>query len=558
MAEEIREKRLTYFRSKTNSEVLDDATEAETINNFDYSRGVPVHSENDYGDDVPLEATPNESEDVVERGSADSHRPGSSPAESQLEDIDIEQCDFVSEESKTSPEDELIELLKAASVGTSPEQFRESFDEAQVDQLQASVTEDGFAVQENEYDANVRVNKAESGAESDSSDDIIERFEASLDHEQEQNLDDKEQENELAPEALDTNDRLNKGDWKSDTKSDSSDDVIERFEASLGQEDYPQFSKEADLNVAHRNLKNEDERHEMKEDSGTVEDNELDDTLLTDTSANIDDLVARLGEIEDELSDSEEEQPSATREKARKSSDEEFEEIERLLYEEKARIAAEEQSKRMEEEETLEDSSDEEFKQLEKALYEQKVRNEADSKSDGSNEEFTKTGSDEEFEKLEKMTYSKNARPQVELESVLETNSEELKSRNIATEKQKPLSPPNLPVSPKNVEEDDLLDIIGSSDSDLSLSSEDEGENLGEVGKLILAQSSDDRETLGSDEEKAPDKIVTWTVSTRASAPAPPISVPVASEHNVAFVSIMIDFCDHLIVTIANCYLLRL
>ena len=558
MAEEIREKRLTYFRSKTNSEVLDDAIEAETINNFDYSRGVPVHTENDYGDDVPLQATPNESEDVVERGSADSHRPGSSPAESQLEDIDIEQCDFVSEESKTSPEDELIELLKAASVGTSPEQFRESFDEAQVDQLQASVSEDGFAVQENEYDANVRVNKAESGAESDSSDDIIERFEASLDHEQEQNLDDKEQENELAPEALDTNDRLNKGDWKSDTKSDSSDDVIERFEASLGQEDYPQFSKEADLNVAHRNLKNEDERHEMKEDSGTVEDNELDDTLLTDTSANIDDLVARLGEIEDELSDSEEEQPAATREKARKSSDEEFEEIERLLYEEKARIAAEEQSKRMEEEETLEDSSDEEFKQLEKALYEQKVRNEADSKSDGSNEEFTKTGSDEEFEKLEKMTYSKNARPQVELESVLETNSEELKSRNIATEKQKPLSPPNLPVSPKNVEEDDLLDIIGSSDSDLSLSSEDEGENLGEVGKLILAQSSDDRETLGSDEEKAPDKIVTWTVSTRASAPAPPISVPVASEHNVAFVSIMIDFCDHLIVTIANCYLLHL
>ena len=95
-------------------------------------------------------------------------------------------------------------------------------------------------------------------------------------------------------------------------------------------------------------------------------------------------------------------------------------------------------------------------------------------------------------------------------------------------------SPPNFPASSRKTEEDDdLLDIIGASDSEISDSSED----LEEVQKLIVAQaSSDDRETLGSDEEEK--NPVMWSVSVRTSAPAPPVAAAVASEHNVAFVSV--------------------
>ena len=407
-----------------------------------------------------------------ERNNAGSDRVGSSPAESQLEDIDIEQCDFVSEESKISPEDELIELLKAASVGTSPEDSRESLDEEQADEFEVSVMEEGGL---------------------------------------------PEEDNQHILEDLDTN-VATKTDWKYDGESDSSDDIIERFEASLNHE------KQDDLvNLAREGLRND----EAKENNETVEESELEDSLLTDTSANMDELVTRLGEIENELSGSEEEE-DRIREGTKRSSDDEFEEIERLLYEEKALIAAEQKYKGLEE--TLDDSSDEEFKQLEKALYEQNARNEAESKDDESNEEFTRTASDEEFEQLEKLANKAKEEQQAQQENAFGKKPEASKQ---------PLSPSNLPVSPKTVEEDDLLDIIGSSGSEVSLSSEDEGENLGEVGKLILAQSSDDRETLGSDEEKASDRNVTWSVSVRTSAPAPPVSAPVMSEHNVAFVSII-------------------
>ena len=56
----------------------------------------------------------NEEEIVLEEECTESNPPNhdrnSSLTESQLEDIDIEQCDFVSEESKISPEDELIAI----------------------------------------------------------------------------------------------------------------------------------------------------------------------------------------------------------------------------------------------------------------------------------------------------------------------------------------------------------------------------------------------------------------------------------------------------------------
>lgn len=500
--EEIREKRLAYFRSQSNSDAFDDTSEAETRNSApqEQPRGVAGHPELQHGNkSQDTEVMPNESEHVLEREITDSNRAVSSPVESQLEDIDIDQCDFVSEESKISPEDELIELLKAASVSSSPENSRESFDETQPDELEDLETEeDGLAEDKKEH---IRV-------------------------------------------ELDTN-VVNKADGKSDAESDSSDDIIERFEASLNHEEqrivndvYDGYKTEH-VHLAHGSLENEvkeEDEDETKEHDEAAKNQELDGTLVTDTSANIDELVARLGEIENESSGSDEE-GAATTETTKKSSDQEFEEIERLLYEEKARIAAEEKSKRSAEE-TLEDSSDEEFRQLEKALYEQKARNEAtEIKSKGSNEDFAKTASDEEFEQLEKMAYDEKARNKTEPENVLEKKDEGLTFRNTVKENQKTFTTPNLPVPPKNVEDDDLLDIIGSSDSEDTLSSEGEGENLGEVGKLILAQeqSSDDRETLGSDDDKPSERNVTWTVSTRTSAPAPPISAPVRSEHNVAF-----------------------
>lgn len=450
----------------------------------------------------------NDSELVMESEDADSNPAGSSPVESQLEDIDIEQCDFISEESKVSPEDELIELLKAASVRTSPEDPKESFGGVDVDEIKD-------------------INMEKEG--------LVE-----------------EKEEELPVELHST---VANKDWKSDGESDSSDDVIERFEASLSLEEqgnfndpvfrgYSQTKNEEDVNLRHESFDSEEGQEEdaRNEDGGTAEDHaELDSSLLTDTSANqIEELVKRLGEIENELSDIEVE-GSTGLETTTKSSDQEFEEIERLMYEEKARIAAEEKTKQLGEN-ALSDSSDEEFKQLEKALYEQKARTERKSKIDDSNDEFARTASDEEFEQLEKMAYDERTRSQFEAENVLGKQDEKLASRNTVKENAKPLSPPTLSISSKKAEEEDLLDIIGSSDSEDTLSSEETGENLAEVGKLILAQareqSSDDRETLGSDDERPSDRNVTWTVSTRTSAPAPPISAPVASEHNVAFVSL--------------------
>lgn len=450
----------------------------------------------------------NDSEFVMEGKDADCNPAVSSPVESQLEDIDIEQCDFISEESKVSPEDELIELLRAASVRTSPEDRKESFGGVDVDEIKdINMEKEGLVEEEEELPVVLHSTVA----------------------------------NE---------------DWKSKDESDSSDDVIERFEASLSLEEqgnfnnpvfrsYSQNKNEEEVNLRHESFDSEEGKEEdvRIEDDGTAEENaELEGNLLNDTSANqIDELVKRLGEIENELSDSEVEGATSL-ETTTKSSDQEFEETERLMYEEKARIAAEEKTKQLGES-ALSDSSDEEFKQLEKVLYEQKAHTERKSKRDDSNDEFARTASDEEFEQLEKMAYDERTRSQFEAENVLGEQDEKLASKDTVKENAKPLSPSNLPISSKNAEEDDLLDIIGSSDSEDTLSSEETEENLAEVGKLILAQareqSSDDRETLGSDDEKPSDRNVTWTLLTRTSAPAPPISAPVASEHNVAFVSLI-------------------
>lgn len=467
----------------------------------------------------------NEREGDLERESPESDQSSlgrnSSPTESQLEDIDIEQCDFVSEESKISPEDELIELLKAGAIDmSSPEYSRDSIDMAEEDQQESSATdmqslpEGDKGYNSVELDA-IADNKTEakSDAESDSSEDVIERFDASLNEEEERqnftyNVDeDLEAQRSLGSEEQEA--EVNEG---------------EAFEG--------------DELEAQRSFGSEEQEAEINEEGGAFEGDELEDTALSETSANIEKLVARLGEIENELSESEEE-GLGTREVTRKSSDEEFEEIERLLYEEKARIEAEEKNKRLADQPV--NDSDEEFERLEKALYEQKARSEVPEKeTKESPEEFVKSASDDEFEQLEKMAYDEKAANQAQTEDVVK-NGERLESRKSPIENQKedskPLSArPNLPVSSrKTEEEDDLLDIIGSSDSEISDISES-SEDLEEVQKLILAQAlSEGRETLGSDEEeKTP---VMWSVSVRTSAPAPPVAAPLASEHNVAFVS---------------------
>ncbi|KAJ7357573.1 hypothetical protein OS493_024381 [Desmophyllum pertusum] len=499
--EEIREKRLSYFRSQTNSEALDEISGVETLNTEPQNDELQYFDDDDdddieiYHDEIPpqqAEFVSNERDGGLERESSESDQLSlgrtSSPTESQLEDIDIEQCDFVSEESKISPEDELIELLKAGAIDmSSPEYSRDSLDVAEEDELESPATDvHGLSDEDKEH------NSVE--------------LDASVDY---------------------------KAEAKSDAESDNSDDVVERFAASLSHEEQQNFD-EGDFD-AHRSPNNEQQIYEMNEEGGAVEGDELEDSALTESSANIEELVTRLGEIENELSDSEEE-GLGTREATRKCSDEEFQEIERLLYEEKAEIEAEEKRKRLAEE-LINDSSDDEFERLEKALYEQKARGEAEDENEESPEELTRRDSDEEYEQLEKMAYNEKASNQAHTEGFV-NKEEKLESRTDAIENQirvveesKPVSsPPTLPVSSRETEEeDDLLDIIGASDSEDSESSED----LEEVHKLILAQQSDDRETLGSDdEEKTP---VVWSVSARTSAPAPPAAAPVASEHNVAF-----------------------
>ena len=519
--EEIREKRLSYFRSQTNSVALDEFSEADEIMGTEAQN----HEQQDFIDDIEIpehefrppqqaESVSNELTNDLERGSPKprdrlSLDRNSPPTESQLEDIDIEQCDFVSEQSKVSPEDELIELLKSGAIDmSSPEYSRDSSYMAEEDPQESLVKDvQSFPEEEMEHssvelDAFAGNNvEAKSGAESDSSDDVIERFEASLTPE--------ERSNYMVNVVSDLEaDGTLKGVEQERVTSDE-DEALER--------EFP-------------------EREAPERETPEHETPELEDTALSETSANIEKLVARLGEIENELSESEEE-GFGIREATGKTSDEEFEEIERLLYEEKALIEAEEKSKQSAQEAA--DDSNEEFERLEKELYEQKARVEVVKNiNEVPPEEFTKAASDDEFEQLEKMAFDEKATNQAQPdEFVMKGNEPESLSSDIENQvgDSKSLSaPPHFPVSSKKTEEDDdLLDIIGASDSEISDSSED----LEEVQKLIVAQaSSDDRETLGSDEEEK--NPVMWSVSVRTSAPAPPVAAAVATEHNVAFVSI--------------------
>ena len=491
---------------------------------------------------------------------------------------------------------------------SSPEYSRDSFDVAEEDPQESLVTDlQNFPEEEKEHSSveldTFAGNKAVtiSGAESDSSDDVIERFEASLSPEERSNYMENVGSDVEADGSL-------KGDEQESITSDEDEvsepeaaerEVAEREVAEREAAEREVAEREAaEREVAEREVAEREaaerevaereaaerevaereaaereaaEREAAERESAERESaereaaereaaereapeaeapedeapedeasdhDELEDSALSETSANIEKLVARLGEIENELSESEEE-GLGTREATRKNSDEEFEEIERLLYEEKALIEAEEKSEQLAHHEPTDDSSDEEeFVRLEKALYEQKARGEAvENINEMSPEEFTKTASDEEFEQLEKVAYDEKAAYQADPDEFVKKGNElESASSDIeiqAVNSKSLSSPPNLPVSSrKTEEEDDLLDIIGASDSEISDSSED----LEEVQKLIVAQaSSDDRETLGSDEEEK--NHVMWSVAVRTSAPAPPVTAPVATEHNVAFVS---------------------
>ena len=478
----------------------------------------------------------NEEEIVLEEECTESNPPNhdrnSSLTESQLEDIDIEQCDFVSEESKISPEDELIELLKSGSIDmSSPEHSRDSSEVPEDDQLVSlDVVEDDHVEYSDVSEDDQRI----------SSDLPVDDHVESLDIPQGDQLESSATNlGWFSSEGRGSNfvelnsSVFTNAEPKYGAESDSDEDVIERFDASLHEEEPQDFKDNVKVDLKeNEHLSSEQQIEDVIDQGG---DDELEDSLLSDSTANIRELVARLGEIEDEMSDSGDE-GMGTREMTKKSSDEEFEEIERLLYEEKARIEAEKDSMRLAKE-SVNESSDDEFERLEKALYEQKARSEGDNEGDDSPQELTKTASDKELEQLEKMVF--DSEPAKELkkgeypqkrDGAMKNQSEVVKRSNHVA------SFPNFPVATRKAdEEDDLLDIIGSSDSDDTLSSGDEKDQP----KLVVAEASDDRETLGSDEEeKVP---VLWTVSARTSTPAPPVSAAVASEHNVAFVSIRLN-----------------
>lgn len=496
----MRQKRLTYFQSKTNSHALDEPIEPElpkdselqegskvTVDKKGIGQGIKVTDETEFESQVTNE---------MEVESIDSYH-DSSPNQRQLEDIDIDQCDFVSEESKFSTEDELIELLKAAASDESIAHSTEIIEETQ----QISTVNDSPESFNEQHGGELEVSSLENGdLRDEDSEDNIQDIEANV---------------------------VESANEKREESSDSSDDIIERFDASLRDD-------EPNIDTFSSRLDNE-EAEKAPEEKRTFVKQEVHDAQLTDSSTNLDELVTRLGEIENEIKESEDED-GRIRETTTKDSDDEFEEIERLLNEEKARNSGEEKTIAMDE--TPESSSDEEFRQLEKALYEQEARNEA-AGSDESDEELIKKSSDEDVGRVEEIANSEAQRLNNQVATVLEFEESKITSQPVESEKPNSSSPPTLVSSPKRVEEDDLLDIIGSSGSELSLSSEDEGENLEEVSKLILAQghSSDDRDTLGSDEEKPAERNVTWSVSVRTSAPVPAVSAPVMSEHNVAFVS---------------------
>jgi len=496
--QKMRQKRLTYFQSKTNSHALDEPIEPELPNDSELQEGSKVTGDKKgigqgikVTDETEFESqVTNEME--VER--IDSYH-DSSPNQRQLEDIDIDQCDFVSEESKFSTEDELIELLKAAASDESIAHSTEIIEEMQ----EISTVNDSPETFNEQHGGELEVSSLENGdLRDEDSEDNIQDIEANV---------------------------VESANEKREESSDSSDDIIERFDASLRND-------EPNIDTFSSRLDNE-EAGKAPEEKRTFVKQEVNDAQLTDSSKNLDELVTRLGEIENEIKESEDED-GKIRETTTKDSDDEFEEIERLLYEEKARNSGEEKTIAMDE--TPENSSDEEFRQLEKALYEQEARNEA-AESDESDEDLTKKSSDEDVGRVEEIANSEAQRLNNQVATVLEFEESKISSQPVEIEKPNSSSPPTVVSSPKRVEEDDLLDIIGSSGSELSLSSEDEGENLEEVGKLILAQghSSDDRDTLGSDEEKPAERNVTWSVSVRTSTPAPPVSAPVMSEHNVAF-----------------------
>ena len=431
----------------------------------------------------------------------------SSPNQRQLEDIDIDQCDFVSEESKFSAEDELIELLKAAESDESIAHSTEIIEE-----MQEIPTVNGAPeIFNEEHGGELEVSSSEDG-----------------------DLRDEEREHNIQDIEADVVENANE---KCEESSNSSDDIIERFEASLR-------DGEPNIDTLLPRFDNE-EAQKAREEKKTFVKQEVHDTQRTDSSTNLDELVTRLGEIENEIKESEDED-GRIQETTKRPSDDEFEEIERLLYEEKARNSGEEKTITMDE--TPENSSDEEFRQLEKALYEQEARNEA-AESDELDEDLTKNSSDEDVGRLEEIANSEAQRLNNQVATVLEFEESEISSQPVEIEKPNLSSSPTLVSPSKRVEEDDLLDIIGSSGSELSLSSEDEGENLEEVGKFILAQghSSDDRDTLGSDGEKPAERNVTWSVSVRTSAPVPPVSTPEMSEHNVAFVSISERYQNHIV-----------
>lgn len=239
---------------------------------------------------------------------------------------------------------------------SSPEYSRDSFDMAEEDPQESLVTDEQTIPEEEKKDSSVELdafagNKAEtkSDGESDSSDDVIERFEASLTPEERPNYIDN------VDSDLEEHGSL-KGDEQESITSDEDEaperDVTgleapergategEAIEGEAPEGEVPEGESpehEAPGDEARERETSERETPEREE----PEHDELEDTALSETSANIEKLVARLGEIENELSESEEE-ASGTREATRKSSDEEFEEIERLLYEEKALIEAEE------------------------------------------------------------------------------------------------------------------------------------------------------------------------------------------------------------------------
>ena len=462
-AQAIREKRLQYFKSRTNTEPIKEMGIPEQQHQAHVQKYTSTKSverkhkeglETINSIDKVKDFGPEETGSSDSRGQHRQWRSGlsegreslgtnGSPAESQLEDIDIDQTDFVSDESQISAEQELIELLQMGVREESPEQ------------------------------------------ENSNGEERLMMDELSLEEEEEE---------EEEEEGKDENEK----EGREDKKEELSLNFVEEVDFERDVRSGSESSEEMEMFDIGQNINEKEKRSEPEEaghhKSGTQESH----NSLVKEEVNKD--------IESELSTALRRDPEQSLDDLEDVASEEFDASERTLPND----AQDESSKEEESDGSREErrSSMEEFEIIEQMLYKVKTRNQ--------------TGSRETEEKAKRTT---------ENEKEMKTRVDSVEGTRVACSNAKPNV--QRPKASAEDEEEDLLDMIGTNNSDSdtltlgSLSSEDL--------ERTTRQDGNDTDDVTAENEV----YIPWLRTARASPPAPPAtSGSSTNEQQVAFVSI--------------------